>query len=119
MPRYVDGFVIAIPKRNLAAYKKIAQVASKVWMEHGALSYRECVGEDLDQPMGIPFPKLVAAKRGETVVFAWIEYRSRAHRDKVNKKVMQDERMLAYCNKKMPFEIARMSFGGFEVLVQA
>jgi uncharacterized protein YbaA (DUF1428 family) len=118
MPRYVDGFVMPIPQKSLVAYKKIAKVASKIWMDHGALSYRECVGEDLTPPMGIPFPKLTGAKKSETIVFAWIEFRSRAHRDRVNKLVMKDPRMLAFCNQKMPFDCTRMTYGGFEVIVQ-
>jgi uncharacterized protein YbaA (DUF1428 family) len=115
---YVDGFVLAVPKKNLRAYAKLAQQAGAIWKEHGALEYRECVGEDLDQKMGLPFPKLAKVKRGETVVFAWIVYKSRAHRDKVNAKVMQDPRIIeSMKGKKMPFDMQRMAYGGFEVLV--
>src|SRR5687768_2368878 len=105
MPRYVDGFVIPMPKKNLAAYKKIATNAGKIWREHGALEYRECVIED-PEPMGpaavITFPTLAKAKKGEVVVFAWIVYRSRAHRDRVNKLVMADPRIHKGMDPKNP-----------------
>jgi uncharacterized protein YbaA (DUF1428 family) len=115
--RYIDGFLLVVPKKKLAAYAKIATLAGKVWREHGALEYRECVGEDLGTKMGTPFGKRAGAKAGEAVVFSWIVYRSRAHRDRVNAKVMKDPRMLAMCGVPMPFDPARMSYGGFEVLV--
>ncbi len=115
---YVDGFVLAIPKKKLAAYKKMAQKACKIWMEHGALEYRECVGEDLKTQWGVSFPKLAKAKPAETIVFAWIVYKSRAHRDAVNKKVMADPRMNMEI-AAMPFDTKRMSYGGFEVIVDA
>jgi uncharacterized protein YbaA (DUF1428 family) len=117
---YVDGFVIPIPKRNMEAYRRMARAAGKVWMEHGALEYRECVGEDLavKPQMGKSFPKLAAVKPGETVVFSWIVYKSRAHRDRVNAKVMKDPRILAMMEKSgMPFDGKRMAYGGFETLV--
>jgi uncharacterized protein YbaA (DUF1428 family) len=119
MAYYVDGFVIPMPKKKVAAYKRIASVAAKVWRDHGALDYRECVGEDL-QPKGVQatFPKLARAKAGETIVFAWILYRSRAHRDRVNAKVMKDPRITGM-DQEMPFEMKRMAYGGFEVIVQA
>ncbi len=117
---YVDGFVLPVPKKNLAAYKKLALKASKLWREHGALEYRECVGDDLAVKMGVPFPKLAKAKPGETVVFAFVTYKSRAHRDQVNAKVMKDPRIMALCDpKKMPFDCARMSYGGFKTIVAA
>jgi uncharacterized protein YbaA (DUF1428 family) len=120
MPNYVDGFVLPLPKKKLGHYKAMAQLAAKVWMEHGALSYRECVGEDLKVKFGLPFPKLAKTKPGETVVFAWIEYKSRAHRDKVNAKVMKDQRMLDACDpKNTPFDVKKMAYGGFEVLVSS
>jgi uncharacterized protein YbaA (DUF1428 family) len=119
MPGYVDGYVLPLPKRNLAAYRRLALVAARVWMKHGALEYRECVGDDLDTPMGVGFPVVARAKRGETVVFAWIRYRSRAHRDKVNAKVMQDPTLSAMCGKKMPFDVKRMGYGGFRVIVES
>lgn len=117
--RYVDGFLLVVPKKNLKAYAAIAKKASKVWMEHGALEYRECVGEDLDSKMGIPFGKRVELKKGEAVVFSWVVYKSRAHRDRVNDKVMGDPRIAAMMQGKAPFDFRRMSFGGFDVLVDA
>lgn len=118
--KYVDGFVIPILKKNLAAYARIAKKASKVWIEHGALDYRECIGDDMNVKFGIPFPKLARVKKGETVVFAWIVYKSRAHRDKVNAKVMSDPRLQEMCEPKdMPFDCKRMSYAGFKTLVEA
>jgi uncharacterized protein YbaA (DUF1428 family) len=119
MARYVDGFVLPLPKKSRAAYRALARKAAKVWMEHGALEYRECIGEDLATPCGTPFPKLAKLKKTETVVFAWILYRSRAHRDKVNARVMADPRITEMIGKAMPFDMERMSHGGFEVLVEA
>ncbi|HMP77061.1 MAG TPA: DUF1428 domain-containing protein [Kiritimatiellia bacterium] len=117
--KYVDGFVIPLPKKNLAAYRRMAKVASVVWREYGALDYKECVGDDLNPPFGLPFPKLTKLKRGETVVFSYIVYKSRAHRDRVNKKVMKDPRLAASCDpKNMPFELRRMAYGGFNVIVE-
>jgi len=116
---YVDGFVLPLPKKNLAAYRRLAKMASRIWREHGALEYRECVGDDLDGDMGLPFPKLAKLKRGETVVFAWVTHRSRASRDRVNAKVMKDPRILAMVGKKMPFDMNRMAYGGFKVIVSA
>lgn len=117
--KYVDGFVLPLPKKNIAAYKKLAKTAGKIWREHGALEYRECVGENLDVKMGLPFTKLVKLKPGETVVFAYIVYKSRAHRDRVNAKVMKDPRCAAMGQDGMPFDPKRMAYGGFEVLVAA
>ena len=115
---YVDGFVIPIPKKNLAAYRRMARTAAVVWREHGALDYKECVGDDLNQPFGMPFPKLTKLKKGETVVFSYIVYKSRAHRDRVNKKVMKDPRIAASCDPKTaPFDLRRMVYGGFNVIV--
>lgn len=120
MPRYVDGFVLVVPKKKLAAYRRLAQMAAKVWMEYGALQYCECVGDDLRPKCGVPFPKLANTKPGETVVFSWIAYKSRAHRDRVNAKIMKDPRIASMCDpKNMPFDMKRMSYGGFEVLVEA
>lgn len=116
---YVDGFLVVVPAKNIEAYVKIAKFAGKVWREHGALDYRECVGEDLDIPFGRPFPKLAKAKPDETVVFAWILYKSRAHRDRVNAKVMKDPRMAKMGPKDMPFDFKKMSMGGFQVKVSA
>ncbi len=116
MPRYVDGFVLPIPKKNIPAYRRIAQQAGKIWIEHGALQYCECAGDDLDVQGMVPFSTTVPLKRGETVVFAWILYKSKAHRNKVNAQVMKDPR-LAKMPKKMPFDMKRMVYGGFSVLV--
>ena len=114
---YVDGFVLPVPKRNLAAYRKMAKLAAKVWKDHGALDYQECVGDDLKIPGMYSFPKLAKAKPGETVFFSYITYRSKAHRNGVNAKVMKDPRLLAYCGKEMPFDMKRMAYGGFKQFV--
>ena len=117
---YVDGFVLVVPKKKLALYKKMATKAGRIWREHGALDYRECVGDDLKVKMGLPFPKLAKTKPGETVVFSYIVYKSRAHRDKVNAKVMADKRLTApSMPKEMPFDMKRMAYGGFKTLVVA
>jgi uncharacterized protein YbaA (DUF1428 family) len=118
MARYVDGFVIPIPKKSLRSYRRMARKAGVVWKSHGALEYRECVGEDLKSKFGLPFPRLTRLKPGETVLFSWIVYRSRSHRDKVNAKVMKDPRLAKMMDPKaMPFDTKRMTYGGFEVLV--
>lgn len=116
MPRYVDGYLLPVPKKNIAAYARIARKAGKIWMEHGALEYRECVGKDLHLKGMLPFPGAVKAKPGETVFFSWIVYRSRKHRDSVNAKVMQDPRLKMDVNS-MPFDFTRMFSGGFEMVV--
>ena len=117
---YVDGFVLVVPNKKMAAYKKMAQMGCKVWMEYGALSYVECTGEDLNTQWGLPFPKLAGAKKGETVVFAFITYKNKAHRDRIMPKVMSDKRLAAMCDpKNMPFDMKRMANGGFDVLVGA
>lgn len=119
MPRYVDGFVIPLRKSKVAAYSRIARLAGKIWKEHGALQYIEACGDDLKVPFGLPFPKMAKAKAGETVFFSFIVYKSRAHRDAVNKKVMADKRLLAMCDpKNTPFDVKRMAYGGFKVLVE-
>ena len=114
---YADGFVLAIPKRQVQNYRRIARRAGRIWRDHGALEYRECVGDDLKTGMGVPFPRLAKAKPGETVCFSWIVYRSRAHRDRVNARVMKDPRMAKMMNLSMPVDMKRMAYGGFEVLV--
>lgn len=118
MPKYVDGFVIPLPKANLAAYKRMARVGRKVWMKHGALQYFECVGDDLQvhPGCGLGFPKGVRLKDGETAVFAFIVYKSRAHRDAVNAKVMADPAMKM--PPTMPFDMKRLMCGGFKVVVE-
>src|SRR5688572_23992730 len=106
--RYADGFVLAVPKKKLQAYRRMARKASRIWREHGALDYKECVGDDLGVKMGVPFPRLAKVKNGETVVFAWISYKSRAHRDRVNAKVMKDPRVAKMCDPNdMPFDMKR------------
>lgn len=116
---YTDGFVLPVPKKGLAAYKKIATTASKVWIDHGALSYHECVGEDIasaDKYNMVRFDKLAGVKKGEVVLFSFITYKSRAHRDKVMKAVMADKRL--QCDPStMPFDCSRMACGGFEAIV--
>lgn len=113
---YVDGFVLVVPKRKLPAYRRLASKAGKVWMELGALEYRECVGDDLNIKGTLPFPRMAKAKAGETVIFSWITYRSRAHRDRVNAQVMKDPR-IARMSGPMPFDMKRMAYGGFKTLV--
>ena len=115
---YVDGFVIPVPRKNVDAYRRIAARAGRIWMEHGARQYIEAVGDDLKASFGLPFPRLVRLKPGETVLYSFIIYRSRAHRDRVNKKVMSDPRILRMMEKgKMPFDERRMSYGGFRSIV--
>lgn len=117
---YVDGFVLPVPKKNIKQYQKMAKLASKVWMDHGALQYCEAVAEDINTAHCISFPDIAKPKKGETVVFAWITFKSRAHRDKVNAKVMKDPRLSNMMDmKKMPFDCKRMAYGGFEVIVKA
>jgi uncharacterized protein YbaA (DUF1428 family) len=114
----VDGFLLPVPKKNLKAYRQMSRKAGKVWRELGALEYRECVGDDLKIKGTAPFAKATRAKSGETVVFAYIVYKSRAHRDQVNKKVMKDPRIAAQMStKSMPFDVKRMLYGGFKVFV--
>jgi len=118
--KYIDGFLLVVPKKKMAAYAALAKQAARLWKQHGALEYRECAAEDLRAQCGMPFGKRAGAKAGEIVVFAWIVYRSRAHRDRVNKKVMADPRLAAMCSPdSMPFDVARMSHGGFQVFVDA
>ena len=120
MARYIDGFVVPLPTKNVAAYRRMARKAGKIWREHGALEYRECVGDDVRIKGVVSFPRLARAKKGETVVFAWIVYKSRAHRDRVNAKIMKDPRIASMCKPEdMPFDMKRMAFGGFRVLVEA
>ena len=116
---YVDGFVLAVPKKNLAAYKRMAQKAGKIWKEYGALEYRECVAEDVKKGKLTSFPQSVKLKPGEIVVFSWITYKSRSHRDAVLAKVMADKRLAGMMDAKdMPFDASRMIYGGFDTLVQ-
>lgn len=121
MGKYVDGFVIPVKKKSVKDYKKMAKLGCKVWMEHGALDYYECEGALLNHPWGIPFSKFAKLKSDETAIFAFIVYKSKAHRDNVNKKVMADKRMSPdnWKNKKMPFDMKRFTTGEFKVLVSA
>jgi len=115
---YVDGYVLPVPKKNLQAYRRVAQLAAKVWRDHGALEYRETAGDDLNVKWGVPFTKTLKLKPGETVVFAWVVFKSRAHRDRVNAKVMKDKRLadsMETC--AMLFDCKRMVYGGFKTLV--
>ena len=114
---YVDGFVVAVPEKNLAEYKKMARKAGKIWMEHGALSYIECVGDDVPVGKVTSFTKAVNLKRGETVVFSWITYKSKRDRDAVNKKVLADPRVQMDM-KNAPFDASRMIYGGFKPVIE-
>ena len=114
--RYVDGFVLPVPRKKLKAYVKMAKWGKRVWLKHGALDYMECVGDDLKSKWGIPFPRLAKLKAGETVMFSYIVYKSRAHRDRVNAKVMKEMEKTPM-PKDMPFDMKRMAYGGFKVLV--
>jgi len=115
--RYVDGYVLPVPKKKLQAYRRMAQQAGKVWRKHGALDYKECAGDDLKTKWGTPFTKTIKVKPGETVVFSYVVFKSRAHRDRVNAKVMKDPLIQNMGPKDMPFDVKRMVYGGFKVLV--
>jgi alkaline phosphatase len=118
MSQYIDGFVIPIPKNKIKLYQSIAKKAGKLWMKYGALEYRECVGDDLKVKDMTPFTKIAGTKTGETVVFSWITYKSKAHRDKVNAKVMKDPAIHKMMQSPMPFDCKRMAYGGFKTLVK-
>jgi len=115
---YVDGFVVPVPKNRLDEYKRWARKGGKLWKEHGALSYTECVADDVATGKVTSFPRAVQLKRSEVVVFSWITYRSRAHRDAVTKKVLADPRLQQMDMAKAPFDPARMFFGGFKSMVE-
>ena len=118
--RYVDGFVLPVPKKKLQAYRRMALKAGKIWREHGALEFRECVADDVKPGKRTSFPQSVKLKRGETVLFSFIVYESRAHRDRVNARVMKDPRITGMGDiKDMPFDAKRMIYGGFKVRVDA
>lgn len=119
MARYVDGFVVPVPKKKLAAYKKMARMSSKVWREYGALEYVECIADDVKPGKVTSFPQAVKLKKGEIVVFAWIVYKSRKDRDRIMDLIMNDERFAGYDPYNMPFDGKRMFFGGFEVMIKA
>jgi uncharacterized protein YbaA (DUF1428 family) len=120
MAKYVDGFVLPVPKKNMEAYRRLARRAGKVWREHGALEYREFVADDVKVGKRTSFPRSVKLKPGETVVFSWIVYKSRVHRDRVNAKVMKDPRLADMMDpKSLPFDGKRMIYGGFKRLLEA
>jgi uncharacterized protein YbaA (DUF1428 family) len=116
--RYVDGYVLPVPKKNLQTYARMAKMGAEMWMKHGALDYKECVAEDLKTKWGMPFSKMTKLKPGETVVFSYIVFKSRAHRDRVNAKVVKEMEKMEGVNE-MPFDIKRMLYGGFKILVDA
>jgi len=119
MSQYIDGFVLSIPKNKLAAYKKMSTKASKVWMDHGALEYREFVGDDMTAPGMVAFPKLAKSKPDEVVIFAYAVFKSRQHRDATNKKIFADPRLATMCDpNNMPFDCKKMARGGFKTLVE-
>ena len=118
MARYVDGFVVPIPRKHVDTYRRISQKAGRIWREHGALEYRECVGDDLKVKGMASFPRYAKTRPGETVFFSWIVYKSRKDRDRVNAKVTKDPRLAKMMDpKEMPFDVKRMAYGGFKVLV--
>jgi uncharacterized protein YbaA (DUF1428 family) len=118
MSEYVDGFVVPVPKKNIDDYRKMARKAGKIWREHGATGYKECVADDVPFGKLTSFPRSVDRKNSETVMFSWISYKSRAHRDKVNEKVMKDPRIAKMMEAgEAPFDPSRMIYGGFEVIV--
>ena len=116
--KYVDGYVLPVPKRKLKAYIRMARMGEKMWRKYGALDYKECVGDDLRTKWGIPFPRMMKLKPGETVVFSYIVFKSRVHRDRVNAKVMKEMEKIGE-PKDMPFDVKRMIYGGFKVLVES
>jgi alkaline phosphatase len=116
---YVDGFLLVVPKKKINAYRKLAAQAAPVFRKYGALEVKECVADDLKAKFGVPFPKLVKPKAGETIVFSWIIYKSKAARDRANAKMMKDPEMANMDPKTMPFDMKRMSYGGFRIIVDA
>jgi len=119
MNKYVDGFVLPIARGNIEKYQELARKAGEIWKEHGALDYFECVGDDLEIEKMLSFKRIASAGEDETVIFAWIVFESREHRDRVNAAVMEDPRMKEeMANKEMPFEVERMAYGGFKTLVE-
>ncbi len=118
--KYVDGFVLVVPKSKLAVYKKMALEGARMWKEYGALDYKECIADDMSAKWALPFPQLTKAKKNEVVFFSFITFKSRAHRDQVNAKVMKNMKTQDADSKKMemPFDMKKMAYGGFKVLVQ-
>lgn len=118
--KYIDGFVLCVPKKKLAKYRTLSKKMGKIMKELGALEYKECVADDMKTAMGIPFIKLAKTKPNEVVVFSWIAFKSKAQRNSINKKLMKDPRMKDMCDPKdMPFNVKKMSYGGFKVFVDA
>jgi uncharacterized protein YbaA (DUF1428 family) len=118
--KYVDGFVLPLPKSKIELYRSLAEKAGRIWKEHGALEYRECIGDDLEVKELVPFPKRAGAQSDETVAFSWIIFESREHRDQVNAKVMADPRIKEMCDPaNQPFDFKRMAYGGFQIVVDA
>ncbi|SFS02518.1 Uncharacterized conserved protein YbaA, DUF1428 family [Dyella sp. OK004] len=115
---YVDGFVVPVPRKNLAAYRRLARKAGSIWREHGALEYIECLADDVKPGKQTSFPQAVKLKPDEVVVFSWIVFKSRAQRDRINKKVMEDPRLSGMDPKTLPFDGMRMFWGGFKPIVQ-
>jgi len=119
MAHYVDGFVVPVPRRKLAAYKKMARQAGKVWKEYGALEYYECAADDVKPGKRTSFPQAVKLKKGEMVIFSWVIYKNRKQRDSVNAKVMKDKRLAWMMNpKNLPFDGKRMFWGGFKTIIE-
>ena len=114
---YVDGYILPVPKKSVKAYRRMAEMGRDAWIKHGALDYKECVGDDLAPKWGTAFTRMMKLKPGETVVFAYIVFKSRAHRDRVNKKVMKEMSDMGG-SKDMPFDAKRMVFGGFKTIVE-
>ena len=115
---YVDGYVLAIPRKHLEAYRRMAALGRKTWMKHGAVDYKECVGDDLATKGGTTFPRVMKLKPGETAVFAYVVFKSRVHRDRVNAKVMKEMAAMGGNMKEMPFDPKRMAYGGFKTIVE-
>ena len=116
---YVDGIIVPVPKKNLAAYKKMAKIMGKIWIEHGAIEYVECMGDDVEAGKVTSFPQSVKLKKGEVVFFSWVTYKSKGDRDKVMKKVMTDPRLEKFMTtQQMPFDGMRMFWGGFKPVVK-
>ncbi len=115
--KYVDGYVFTIPKKNIKAYLRMARAGHKLWKKHGALDYKECIGDDLKPKWGALFPRMTRLKRGETVGFSYIVFKSRSHRDRVNAKVMKEVATMCDQPTEMPFDLKRMAYGGFKVVV--
>ena|ERR1700754_3131276 len=117
---YVDGFVLAVPRKNIKTYQKMAAKAAEVWKDHGAIDYVEAVADDVKPGKVTSFPQSVKLKKGEVVVFSWVTYKSRKARDRIMKKVMKDERLKGMMDPKtMPFDADRMIYGGFKAIVEA